>query len=100
MTHYKEQEEVEEVDPFDMDMDSVEDISDGEDIDGIDTTDEDRIAIRNALEADKKTEQEIQLDQMDQLLKSRKCNTWERGFCDSCIAYLKSKRDAKLSYKQ
>jgi len=48
----------------------------------------------------KETDREIQIDSLEQLLSAKVCNTWERGFCDSCLSWLKSKADAKLSYKQ
>jgi hypothetical protein len=84
MTHSdpSNKEEVEEVDPFDMDMDSIPDAPD------------------DSNEVAEKTDSEIQIDQMEQLLSSKRCNTWERGFCDSCLLYLKSKPNAQLSYKQ
>lgn len=91
MTH-SSNEDVEEVDPFDMDMDAIPDAPDTAD-DNLYSTEEDRAN-------EKKTDSEIQIDQMEQLLASKRCNTWERGFCDSCLRFLKSKRDAQLSYKQ
>lgn len=51
-------------------------------------------------EADKKTDKDIQIDQLEQLLSYRGINSWERGFCGSCLNWLKSKPEAQLSYKQ
>jgi len=48
----------------------------------------------------KKTDKEIQIDHLEQLLSYNKINSWERGFCTSCLTWLQSKPDAQLSYKQ
>lgn len=91
MTHSNPRETI-EVDEFDevdeellsMDMDSIPDPEDD----------------YETVEEIKKTDKEIQIEQMEELLSSRKCNSWERGFCDSCLAYLRSKDTAQLSFKQ
>ena len=87
MTHSdpSNKEEIEEVDPFDIDMNDVADIEEADD---------------DLCKPEEKTDSEIQIDQMEQLLSSKRCNTWERGFCDSCLRYLRSKQGAQLSYKQ
>jgi len=92
MTHSNEDKEI----SLDANMDAF----DVDDIDGINTTDEDRVATRDALDRDTKTDKEIQIDNLEQLLSYSKINSWERGFCTSCLTWLKSKPDAQLSYKQ
>lgn len=48
----------------------------------------------------KQTDEELQMDQLNQLLSSSVLNSWERGFCGSCLLWLKSKPGNQLSYKQ
>jgi len=47
-----------------------------------------------------KTDQDIQLDNIDQLLRTCSLSSWERGFCTSIEAYLKAKIGNRLSFKQ
>lgn len=47
-----------------------------------------------------KTEQEIQLDWLNQLITSSSLNSWERGFCTSCEQWLQKSVTNRLSYKQ
>lgn len=47
-----------------------------------------------------KSEQDIQLDCLNQLLTTCKLNSWEKGFCESCQSWLQKSVNSKLSYKQ
>lgn len=56
--------------------------------------------IEDSVAIEKKSDKEIQIDHLEQLLSYSKINSWERGFCTSCLTWLQSKPDAQLSYKQ
>lgn len=48
-----------------------------------------------------KTDTEIQIDQLYDLLDNAKLNSWEIGFCTSCLSWLeKNPLLNKLSFKQ
>lgn len=55
---------------------------------------------QEALSIRAKTEQEIQLDWLNQLLTTCKLNSWEKGFCESCQTWLSKSVTNRLSYKQ
>jgi len=47
-----------------------------------------------------KSQQEIYIDDMETILSIKNISSWERGFCTSCVTYLRSKQGCMLSYKQ
>lgn len=77
-------EPIETEDPFDIPMDSVDDMPEKEE---------------EPVEA--KTDAMIQIEHMNQMLASKQLSSWETGFCQSCVTWL-SKDPYKnyLSYKQ
>lgn len=77
----------EEVDPFDVPMDSIPTVND--------------LDVREEEPTMPKTDAEIQIEHMAQMLASGQLSSWETGFCQSCTKWLAADPYKNyLSYKQ
>ena len=84
-----------EMDDFDnIPMDNVPTVSDAEAYE--EYMDEEEAKA----EAASKTESEQAIEDLEALTSSSKLNSWERGFCESCLLWLNRHPANKLSYKQ
>jgi len=84
-------------DPFDSPMEDIPTMSERDE----DAYNAHMNAIAEAASLAVKTDTEIQIDQLHDLLANAKLNSWESGFCQSCLAWLeKNPAINRLSFKQ